>query len=268
MDESKETCIERLEKAEDRPDKANWRAVIEKWFQEHGEMVPQNKAKKFWRFIKNEAGERILRLEGIISENSWADDEISPNKFREELNSITGDITVWLNSEGGDFWAGVQIYNMLKEYSGRVTIKIDAIAASAASVIAMAGDVVEISAAGMIMIHNPWSFAEGDATQMKSAAGMLEEVKESLITAYVLKTHLPREELSRMMDEETWLHAKKAVELGFADKIIGDEIAPEIEISSRRKVMNCLPKVFRSKAKSDARKIAAKYYRKLYERKP
>lgn len=221
--------------------------------------------KKFWRFIKNEVGTRELRLEGIISDTTWADDEISPRVFREELNSGAGDITVWLNSEGGDFWAGVQIYNMLREYSGKVTIRIDAIAASAASVIAMAGDVIEISSSGMMMIHNPYSFVEGGEAQMKSAAEMLNQVKESIITAYEMKTHLPREQLSQMMDEETWLHAQKAVELGFADKIIGEEnpFSTVTNISTRRQIKNCVSKAVGLKPKVDA----TKYYKRLLGRK-
>lgn len=111
---------------------------------------------KFWNWLRDEAtGERILRLDGVISDSTWLGDEVTPQNFRDELNAGEGDVTVWLNSEGGDVFAAVEIYNMLKEYRGRVTIKISALAASAASVIAMAGDEVQISVAGMIMIHNP-----------------------------------------------------------------------------------------------------------------
>ena len=250
IEATKEECFQRLEEDSERPDKGGWKKLINGWFSQHrSEDKPQSRAgrRKFWNFVRNETGERVLRIEGVIGEYIGADNEISPHAFREELNSGEGDITVWINSEGGDCWAGVQIYNMLKEYRGKVTIKIDAIAASAASIIAMAGDSIEISAAGTMMIHNPWSFVEGDAAQMESAATMLNEVKESIITAYELKTKMPREEISRMMDAETWLHAQKAVELGFADKIIGDETAPEIEISSRRQVMNCVTKTIKEK---------------------
>lgn len=220
--------------------------------------------KNFWRFVKDESGERVLRLEGIISDTTWADDEINPRVFRDELNSGTGDIVVWINSAGGDFWAGVQIYNMLREYRGKVTIRIDAIAASAASVIAMAGDTVEISGSGMMMIHNPSSFVEGDEAQMKSAAEMLSQVKESIITAYEMKTHLPREELSEMMDAETWLNAQKAVELGFADKIIGKEnpFSTIADMLTRRQIKNCVSKAIGLRPRVDA----AKYYKRLIDK--
>lgn len=241
IEATKEECFERLANDSARADKGGWKKLINGWFSQHGktEDKPQSKVRKnFWRFVRNEAGERILRIEGVIGEEkSWCNDSVNPRDFREALNLGTDDITVWINSEGGGCWAGVQIYNMLKEYPGKVTIKIDALAASTASVIAMAGDSVEISAAGMMMIHNPWTFAEGDAAQMKSVASMLEEVKESIITAYEKKTHLTREEISRLMDEETYFNAQKAVEYGFADKIIGEETPPTVADSSRRQVI-------------------------------
>ena len=116
--------------------------------------------------------------------------------------------------------AAAQIYNMLTNYKGKVTVKIDGIAASAASVIAMAGDTVLVSPVSMLMIHNPATIAWGDHAQMQKAIDMLSEVKESIINAYVLKTGLSRPKLSHLMDAETWMDANKAVELGFADEIM------------------------------------------------
>lgn len=116
--------------------------------------------------------------------------------------------------------AAAQIYNMLSNYKGKVTVKIDGIAASAASVIAMAGDTVLVSPVSMLMIHNPATIAWGDHAEMQKAIDMLAEVKESIINAYVLKTGLSRPKLSHLMDAETWMDANKAVELGFADEIM------------------------------------------------
>lgn len=129
-------------------------------------------------------------------------------------------MTVWLNSPGGDCVAAAQIYNMLKEYPGNITIKIDGIAASAASLIAMAGDDVLMSPVSMIMIHNPMTAAIGNADEMQKAAAMLDEVKDSIINAYELKTGLTRAKLSHLMDDETWMNAVTAVDLGFADGIL------------------------------------------------
>ncbi len=149
--------------------------------------------------------------------------------FKDELNSGDGDITVWINSPGGDCVAAAQIYNMLANYKGNVTVKIDGIAASAASVIAMAGDKVLMSPVSMMMIHNPATMAFGDHTEMEKAIEMLDGVKDSIINAYVLKTGMSRAKLSRLMDAETWMDATKAVELGFADDIISREAFPTKE---------------------------------------
>ena len=164
--------------------------------------------------------ERILELNGTIAEESWFDDDVTPQLFKDELNAGNGDITVWINSPGGDCVAAAQIYNMLSNYKGKVTVKIDGIAASAASVIAMAGDTVLVSPVSMLMIHNPATIAWGDHAEMQKAIDMLSEVKESIINAYVLKTGLSRPKLSHLMDAETWMDANKAVELGFADEIM------------------------------------------------
>ena len=201
-------------------------------------------SRKFWNWVRNDNDERILMLNGEISNETWFGDEITPKEFRGELNSGQGKVTVWINSPGGDCFAAAQIYNMLMEYSGPVDVHIDGIAASAASVIAMAGNHVAISPVGMMMIHNPATVSIGDEREMKKAMEMLSEVKESIINAYELKTGLPRKQLSNMMNAESWMNAQKAVELGFADSILydgddeGDE--PEGMIFSRAAVTNSL----------------------------
>ena len=183
--------------------------------------------RKFWNWIKNEDEsvpdmERTLFLNGMISDETWYGDEVTPQLFKDELNAGSGNITVWINSPGGDVFAAAQIYNMLRDYKGSVTVKIDGIAASTASVIAMAGNTVCVSPVAMMMIHNPATMAMGEAKDMQKAIVMLNEVKESILNAYESKTGLTRARLSHMMDDETWFNAKKAVELGFADKILFD----------------------------------------------
>jgi len=163
---------------------------------------------------------RTLYLNGTISAEDWFDDDITPQQFRNELFSGSGDITVWVNSPGGDCTAAAQIYNMLKEYPHTVTVKIDGIAASAASVIAMAGDTVLMSPLSLMMLHDPLTVAVGNAGEMKRTAAMLDEVKKSIINAYELKTGLTRDKISELMADETWLSAEKAVELGFADGML------------------------------------------------
>lgn len=179
--------------------------------------------RKFWDWIEDNESERILRIDGVIAEESWINDEITPKQFKSELMSGSGDITLWINSPGGDVFAASQIYNMLMDYKENVTVKIDGLAASAASVIAMAGTRVLMSPVSQIMVHNPMTVAIGNAEEMSKAIKMLSEIKESIINAYELKTNLPRDEISKMMDSECWMNAKKAVELGFADEIMYTE---------------------------------------------
>lgn len=159
-------------------------------------------------------------MNGTIADESWYDDDVTPQLFKNDLYAESGDVTVWLNSPGGDCVAAAQIYNMLKEYPGNITIKIDGIAASAASLIAMAGNEVLMSPVSMMMIHNPMTAAIGNADEMQKAAAMLDEVKDSIINAYELKTGLTRAKLSHLMDDETWMNAVTAVDLGFADGIL------------------------------------------------
>ena len=176
--------------------------------------------RKFWNWVRNEGEKRILLLDGEISDETWWGDEVTPQMFRSELNAAEGDIDLWINSPGGDCYAAAQIYNMLMEYKGNVAVKIDGIAASAASVIAMAGTTVEISPLGMLMIHNPMTVSIGDTHEMERTITFLSEIKESIINAYEIKTGLSRAKISRLMDAETWMNAKKAVELGFADSVL------------------------------------------------
>ncbi len=200
--------------------------------------------RKFWNWVRDSDEVRTLYLNGVISEETWWGDEVTPKMFKDELLAGTGDITVWINSPGGDVFAAAQIYNMLMEYTGKVTVKIDGLAASAASVIAMAGGDVYMSPVSMLMIHNPSTIAIGDSEEMLRAKALLDEVKESIINAYELKTGLSRTKLSHLMDAESWMNANKAIELGFADKIMFMESEtpdlPDSLIFSRMAVTNSL----------------------------
>ena len=180
--------------------------------------------KKFWNWARDDnSGVRTLYLDGVIAEESWFDDDVTPKAFKADLTSGEGDLVIWLNSPGGDCIAASQIYTMLMDYKGKVTVKIDGIAASAASVIAMAGTTVLMAPTALMMVHNPLTVAIGDSEEMQKAISMLSEVKESIINAYEIKTGQSRAKLSHLMDAETWLNAKKAIELGFADGILDDE---------------------------------------------
>ena len=175
---------------------------------------------KFWNWIHDDSGGRVLRLEGPIDSESFWGDEITPQMFRDELYAEEGDITLWVNSPGGNVFAAAEIYTMLRDYPGKVTVRIASIAASAASVVAMSGNPVQMSPTALIMIHDPSTIAMGNAKDMEKAITTLNEVKESIINAYAFKTGLTRNRISKLMSDETWLNAKKAVELGFADEIL------------------------------------------------
>jgi ATP-dependent Clp protease protease subunit len=182
------------------------------------------KNKKFWKFLNDLPDEEtVLRLDGPIAEESWFGDEVTPALFLSELNNHPGDVTVWINSPGGDVFAASQIYTMLMDHKGKVTVKIDGLAASAASVIAMAGGEVLMSPSSMMMIHNPMTLAFGWKDEMEKALDVLDEVKASIINAYELKTGLSRNKISRLMDDETWMNARKAKELGFCDALLFSE---------------------------------------------
>ncbi|WP_277034966.1 head maturation protease, ClpP-related [Propionimicrobium lymphophilum] len=189
--------------------------------------------KRFWNWLTPENTDpddqgdiRVLRINGAIAEESWLDDDVTPAVFESELNAGSGPVTVWLNSTGGDVVAAARIYNMLLDYPGQVRVNIDGIAASAASVIAMAASRVAMSPVSMLMIHNPATLAMGDKTELSRALDMLESVKDSIINAYQLKTGLSRAKLSKLMDAETWMDATAAIDLGFADEILTGKRAP------------------------------------------
>ena len=208
--------------------------------------------RKFWKWKnqlptpdadESQIAERVLELYGTIAEESWFDDDITPRMFKDELLGGKGPITVWINSPGGDCVAASQIYAMLMDYPGEVTVKVDGLAASAASVIAMAGTKVLMAPTAMLMIHNPMTAAFGDSAEMQKAIEMLTEVKESIINAYEIKTGLSRSKLARLMDEETWMNAKRAIELGFCDGLLESNNAAEPVVAfafSRRACDNAL----------------------------
>lgn len=178
--------------------------------------------KRFWNW-SGPQNQRVLTINGTIAEDSWVDDEVTPQVFQDELSQGKGPIDLWLNSPGGDCVAASRIYTMLMNYPDDVNVKIDGIAASAASVIAMAGTKVSMAPTAMIMIHNPLTIVGGQKEDLDQAAQMLAETKESIINAYELKTNLPREKISSMMDDETWMNVNKAIELGFADNMLGQD---------------------------------------------
>jgi ATP-dependent Clp protease protease subunit len=177
--------------------------------------------KKFWKLTNAvDSSGSTLYLDGEISQESWWGDEVTPQSFRDELKTITSkDLTVVINSGGGDVWAGVSIHDALKELDANVTVKVSGLAASIASVIAMAGDKIIMSTGSTMMIHRASMLAMGNADDMKKAIEMLETVEDGIVTIYSERTGQTTEAIKTMLDNETWISADKAVELGFADEV-------------------------------------------------
>lgn len=183
----------------------------------------------FWSFASPQGQNRDLYiLTEVASAESWFDDVLTPKRFIAQLNGGRGDLNVWIDSPGGDAFAGAAIYEALRAYSaagkGRVTVNVVGLAASAASLIAMAGDEVRMSIVGTIMVHDPWSALQGNASKLRATADILDEIREGQIRAYMRKSGLSYEEVLKLMqDDGTCMNAKTAIENGFADSILGDE---------------------------------------------
>lgn len=177
----------------------------------------------FFNFARNEeTGAAELYIDGVIAANGWGwfGDFVTPRDFRRQLAEAQGDLTVFISSPGGDVFAGAEIYTALKEYKGTVTVKVSGIAASAASIIAMAGDKVYMSPGAYLMIHNAWTYAEGNQYDMEGARDVLREIDEGIITVYEARTGKPRDELTIMLKAGIYMSAQTAVDEGFADGIL------------------------------------------------
>ena len=177
--------------------------------------------RKFWSFkaLSESAAELLIYSE--ISDFTWWGDEVTPATYDADLKAL-GNITelsVRINSPGGDVFAASAIYTMLRRHAARVTVTIDGLAASAATIVMMAGDKIVMPQNAMLMVHNPWSFAAGNAEDLRKMADTLDTVRESMLAVYQEKTGMGREDLIALLDEETWITAAQAVELGFADEI-------------------------------------------------
>lgn len=181
--------------------------------------------KKFWE-VRNEvnSNSEILLYGPIAGEKSWWDDKVTPKDFEADLESLGNKpVTVRVNSPGGDVFAAHAIFNMLKHYKGSVTVVIDGLAASAATIIAMAGDKIVMPSNSLMMIHNP-AIGLNDyysASDLQSVMDALGKIKDSIIAAYRTKCKCTAEEITAMMDAETWLNAEECLEKGFCDKIEG-----------------------------------------------
>lgn len=179
------------------------------------------KNKKFWNFKALDENTAELTLYGEISDISWWGDEVTPKQFKEDLDAL-GDIdtlNVYINSPGGDVFAGQAIYSILKRHKATINVYVDGLAASIASLIAMAGDKVIMPANAMMMVHNPWTFAYGNANDFRKLADDMDKIRDSMVVAYESRSALTTDEIIELLDAETWLSAEDCLEYGFCDEI-------------------------------------------------
>ncbi len=179
---------------------------------------------KCWEIKNISEQEAEILIYGPIFDEKYFDEEISPKQLADELKEA-GDvkkITVRINSPGGSVFAGQAIHSILKSHKAEVIVRVDGLAASAASVVAMAGDTVIMPRNSMMMIHNPWTIGIGDENDFRKLADDLSKIRESMIAAYQDKSGMDRDKLVEMLDEETWLTAEEAVEYGLADQLDED----------------------------------------------
>ena len=228
----------------------------------------------FWNFAKNEENDQEveLRIDGdiVMDDDFWSllftENPVTPKGFMAELEQHKGkNINVWINSFGGDVYAASRIYTALKNHKGVVNVKVDGVAISAASVIAMAGTNVMMSPTAIMMIHNPWASTYGESADMRHMADVLDEVKETIINAYQLKTKHARNYISKMMDEETWMSAKKAQSEGFADGMLYTE-SKEAEPAMNSFSFSRL--AIQNSVTESAKKFAQEYAKKYKELHP
>ena len=182
------------------------------------------KNKRFWNFKSLDEKTGELTLYGEISNETWWGDEVTPKEFKSDLDNL-GEIdtlNIYINSPGGDVFAGQTIYSILKRHKAHKNIYIDGLAASIASVIAMAGNTIFMPKNAMMMIHNPWTVGMGNADEFRKLAEDLDKIRESLIAAYEGHSALTRDEIIEIMDAETWLTASECEEYGFCD-VVGEE---------------------------------------------
>lgn len=201
----------------------------------------QNKGRRFWQFrAAAEPGVGELLLYGEISDVTWWGDEVTPKQFWDDLQALgeISELRVYINSPGGDVFAGQAIYSMLRRHSATVLAYIDGLAASAASLVAMAGDRVIMPRNAIMMIHNPWTLAWGNANDLRAIADDLDKIRESMIAVYEEKTGLERQQIVDMLDAETWMTAEEAVERGFADEIEEAKAVAALAAGPDRLVIN------------------------------
>lgn len=183
-----------------------------------------------------ERGDNVVTMFEVIGEDWWTGGGVTAKKVASQLRAIAGPVEVQINSPGGDMFEGIAIYNVLREHPHDVTVKVMGMAASAASIIAMAGDTVEIGAASFLMIHNCWVLAMGNRHDMRETAEFLEPFDAAMVDVYSARSGQKAEDIAKWMDAETFMSGSQAIERGFADALLA---ADKITTDDKAKAEDC-----------------------------
>lgn len=199
--------------------------------------IPPDHALSRWKAGIHAAteGDATISIYDVIGQDMWTGEGVTSKRIAGALRSIGArDVTVNVNSPGGDFFEGIAIYSLLREHPHRVTVKVMGLAASAASVIAMAGDEVQISDVGFVMIHNAWALAVGNRHDMREAADTLEPFDDAMAALYAARAGVEKAEAAAWMDKETWFNGRQAIEAGLADGLLPSTEITEAEQGSAK----------------------------------
>ncbi len=188
----------------------------------------KNKSQPFE--IRNKTATKAeIVLYGAIGPGGWFEEGISAKSFQKELKTLeptVNEITVRINSPGGDVFDGITIYNLLKSHSAKIIVRIDGLAASIASIIALAGDEIIMGEGALYMVHLPWTGRYGNRMDFENTINLLLDIEEQMVSIYAKKTGMGRAEIKSMLEEETWLDADDSIEKGFVDKKSDEESLP------------------------------------------
>lgn len=190
-----------------------------------------------------DAGSNVITIYDIIGEDWWTGEGVTVNRIDAALRKIGQDnaVEVHINSPGGDVFEGIAIFNRLREHGGKITVKVMGLAASAASIIAMAGDEILIGSSSFLMIHDCWVVAIGNRHDMRETAEFLEPFDAALAEVYAKRTGQKVEDCAAWMDAEKWINGSEAIRLGFADGLLpADDMTEDAEVSDRARATNAL----------------------------
>lgn len=180
-----------------------------------------------------EQGDNVITMFDVIGEDFWSGGGVTAKKVAAQLRAIgSRPVEVQINSPGGDMFEGIAVYNVLREHPQPITIKVMGMAASAASIIAMAGDTIEVGAASFIMIHNCWVLAMGNRHDMRETAEFLEPFDQAMVDVYTQRSGGDAKKIAKWMDDETFMSGTTAIERGFADSLL-DADAVKVDDKAR-----------------------------------